>query len=93
MSCQNCVKADEEDVPDDSPVVDVSCTGKSKFTEHIIESFQELLGGSTGGQHCQRQNATFQGNVLEYRLMRQCFCAATHEQVHCKRPPCIDMWE
>jgi len=50
ISCQNCVKVAEEDLPEDSPWVHYSCTDMSKFIEHTVESFQELLDGLVHGR-------------------------------------------
>ena len=43
VSCQNCVKVPEDELPDDSPWVHYSCTDMSKFIQHTAETFQELL--------------------------------------------------
>ena len=45
ISCQNCVRVDEEKLPDDSPMVNYSCTDMSKFIPHAVESEQEVLEG------------------------------------------------
>ena len=43
LSCQNCVRVPEDELPDSSPWVLYSCTDMSKFTPHTVESFQKLL--------------------------------------------------
>ena len=50
ISCQNCVRVDEESLPEDSPMVHYSCTDMTRFIPHTVESLQELLEGLRAGQ-------------------------------------------
>jgi len=58
ISCQNCVRVDEGNLPEDRPMVHYSCTDMSKFIPHTVESVQELLEGLRAGR-ANMSNAQF----------------------------------
>ena len=50
VSCQNCVRVPEDNLPEGSPWVHYSCTDMTKFIPQTVESFQELLEGLRAGK-------------------------------------------
>ena len=50
VSCQNCVRVPEDNLPEGSPWVHYSCTDMTKFIPQTVESFQELLEGLRAGR-------------------------------------------
>ena len=50
VSCQNCVRVPEDNLPEGSPWVHDSCTDMTKFIPQTVESFQELLEGLRAGK-------------------------------------------
>ena len=50
VSCQDCVRVPEDNLPEGTPWVHYSCTDMTKFIPQTVESFQELLEGLRAGK-------------------------------------------